>query len=95
MGLATSVDEDKWVLQRDGSRVERSVSAIPGASQTIVWQVTSQEYKYFAITITAAQAYMASHPTLDLDIEVVNTPATACHILKRVESRSITEIIYA
>ena len=95
MALDTSVNEDNWVLQRDGSRQEISVSAIPGASTTITWQVTSLEHKYFCITVTAAQSYKTANPTLDLDLEIIANMTNACHIIRRTETRTLVSVAYA
>jgi hypothetical protein len=95
MAAETSVNEDNWVLQRDGSRPEVSTSSTPGASVTVTWQVSTLEYKYFAITVTAAQSYKTSNPTLDLDLEVIANMPDVCNIIKRVESRTLTSIVYA
>jgi hypothetical protein len=95
MALDTSVNEDNWILQRDGSRQEISVSAIPGASTTITWQVTSLEHKYFCITVTAAQSYKTANPSLDLDLEIIANMPNACHIIRRTETRTLESVAYA
>ena len=95
MALATSVDENKWVLQRDGSRPEVLTSGVVGATTTITYQITTLEYKYFAITVTAAQTYKASHPELDLDLEIIQNMPNACNIIRRIETRTLVSIVYA
>jgi hypothetical protein len=94
MALETSVNESNWILQRDGRRGEVFTSIGQTQTTTITSVVVSQEYKYFAITVSAAQAYMAANPTLDLDLEVIGNMPTACNLVKRTETRTIVSIEY-
>jgi hypothetical protein len=92
MALATSVDEAKWVLQSDGRENEVVQSASSYEVVTATWTTLRLEYKYFAITISAAQSYMAANPTLSLTIEPIANFPTACNLIKRTETRTLVSV---
>jgi hypothetical protein len=92
MALATSVDENKWVLQSDGREGREETSTSSYEVVTAVWTTVHQEYKYFAITVSAAQAYMAANPTLNLNLEMIQNFPNACNIIKRVETNTLVSV---
>ena len=92
MALATSVDENKWVLQSEGVEKDEVTSASSYEVVTAVWATYRLELKYFAITVSAAQAYVNSNPTSNLSIETIANLPHGCNIIKRVETRTLTSV---
>lgn len=92
MALEESVNEDKWVSTRKGARPEKIVSASSFEVVTITLSSSYDEYKYYGLTKTAADAYIAAHPELDLEREEISNFPTACNLIKRVEDISVASV---
>lgn len=92
MALEESVNEDNWVSTRKGARPETIVSASSFEVVTITFSVAYEELKYYGLTKTAADAYIAANPTLDLEREDISNFPTACNLIKRVETRTVASV---
>jgi len=92
MALATSIDEEKWVLQSDGAEPQVITSASSYEVVTMTRQVEATEYKYFSVDLTTAQSYKAANPTLNLTIEMIPGFTNACHLIKRTETNTLVSV---
>lgn len=92
MALATSIDEEKWVNTRKGGRPVQSVSVAQLAQMTALWQAAFVEFKYYALTKTAADAYINAHPELDLEREDISGFPNACNLIKRADVQTLVSL---
>jgi hypothetical protein len=92
MALAESIDEEKWVNTRKGGRPVNSVNAATLTQLTALWQAAFVEFKYYALTKTAADSYINAHPELDLEREDINGFPNACNLIKRADVQTLVSI---